>query len=118
MKEVENKKTINEKENCLDQTSNIDRIKDYNSISNSNFVPSNNIDLLIKSLSSPTFLGSIHLKKEMNPNYHQIEDMLVNEHETKLTRSIKNTIFNPITKILIISAILFNLVWFILKFLF
>lgn len=113
MKEVENNKTTVKKEGNLDLTSNIETSRDYSSINNSSFVPSNNIDFLIKKLSNPGFLGSIHLKKEMNPNYRQLENMLAREHESKLTQSLKNTIFNPITKILIISAIVFNIFWFL-----
>ncbi|MFX1377303.1 MAG: hypothetical protein ACFFA0_16005 [Promethearchaeota archaeon] len=81
------------------------------------FVPSNNLDFLINKLSNPNFLGSFHLKKEINPNYHQVENILGNEHDLKLTRSLKNTIFNPITKILIISAIIFNIIWFLSRYL-
>lgn len=113
MKEVENNKITTKREGSFDQTSNIDSSRDLSSINNSNFVPSNNIDFLVKRLSNPGFLGSIHLKKEMNPNYRQIEDMLANEYESKLTQSLKNTIFNPVTKILIISAIVFNIFWFL-----
>ena len=113
MKENENNKTTEKREERSDQTSNIDSSRDYSSINNSNFVPSSNIDFLVKRLSNPGFLGSIHLKKEMNPNYQQIKNMLASEYESKLTQSIKNTIFNPITKILIISAIVFNIFWFL-----
>ncbi|MFX0083003.1 MAG: hypothetical protein ACFE94_14735 [Candidatus Hodarchaeota archaeon] len=113
MKEIENnKKNIKNKE-LSDQPSNLDNPRDYNSIFKNNFVPSNNLDYLIKKISNPGFLGSIHLKKEMNPNYKQVENILGNENELKLTRSLKNAIFNPITKILIISAIIFNLIWFL-----
>ena len=117
MKENVNNKTTKAREGTSDQTSNIDTSRDYSSINNSNFIPSNNIDFLVKRLSNPGFIGSIHLKKEMNPNYRQIESMLASEHEAKLTQSLRNTIFNPITKILIISAILFNIFWLLSKYL-
>ena len=101
MKEIENGKK-NSMEN-----------KEYSSVNRKNFIPFNNIAHLINNISNPKFLGSIHLKKEMNPNYHQVKDLLANEHELNLTQSLKNTIFNPITKILILSAIIFNLIWFL-----
>ena len=110
MKEVENNKPIAKREGT-------ENTSDFIAISNSNFIPSNNIDYLIKKLSNPGFLGSIHLKKEMNPNYQQIDNMLATEHESKLTQSLKNTIFNPITKKLIISAIIFNIIWILLTYL-
>ena len=113
MKEVENNKTTTKRERIIGQTSNTESSRDFSSINNSNFVPSSNIDFLIKRISNPSFIGSIHLKKEMNPNYHQIENILASEYDSKLTQSLKNTIFNPVTKILIISAIVFNIFWFL-----
>ena len=101
MKDIEKKK----------DKSIIDNSEEYDYINRNKFTPSNNLDYIIKSLSNPRFLGSIHLKKEMNPNYHQVEKVLSSEHELKLTRSLKNSIFNPVTKFLIITAIIFNLVW-------
>jgi hypothetical protein len=106
MKEIENDKKSSIKDNG------------YGSLNRKNFIPHNNIANLINNLSNPKFLGSIHLKKEMNPNYHQVKDLLANEHETNLTHSLKNSMFNPITKILILSAIIFNLIWFLIVYVF
>ena len=113
MKEKENNKTTNESERSLDQSRTNGNLRDFSSLNKSSFIPSNHLDFLIKRLSNPGFLGSIHLKKEMNPNYRQIENVLASEHELKLTQSLKNTIFNPVTKILIILAIIFNIFWFL-----
>jgi hypothetical protein len=66
---------------------------------------------MIKNLSRPPFLGSIHLKKEVNPGFNSIEKLIKEELELKLTRTLKNTLFNPITKILILLAIAFNILW-------
>jgi len=118
MKEIENKKNTIKNKGISDRASTLDSSRDYDSITKNSFVPSNNLDYLIKKLSNPGFLGSIHLKKEMNPNYRQVENVLTIENESKLTRSLKNSIFNPVTKILIISAIIFNLIWLLSKFLF
>ncbi len=106
MKEIENdkKKSVENKE--------------YSLVNRNNLNPFNNVTNLINNLSNPKFVGSIHLKKEMNPNYHQIKDLLANEHELNLTHSLKNTMFNPITKILILSAIIFNLFWFLAVYVF
>ncbi|MFW9822031.1 MAG: hypothetical protein ACFFE4_03805 [Candidatus Thorarchaeota archaeon] len=92
--------------------------KDYNPLNRNKLIPFNNITHLINNLSNPKFLGSIHLKKEYNPNYNQVKDLLADERELNLTRTLKNTIFNPITKILILSAIIFNLIWFFALYLF
>jgi len=94
---------------------NDDKTKD--SLNRKNFVPSNYLNQLIQNLSNPRFLGSIHLKKEMNPNYSQVENFISNQHELKMTKTLKNVILNPITKILIISAIFFNVIWFLLIYL-
>ena len=92
--------------------------KEYNSFNRSNFIPSNNLAHLINNLSKPKFLGSIHLKEEMNPSTSYVKDLITNENDLKLARSLKNMLLNPITKILIISAILFNLIWFLSIYLF
>jgi len=113
MKEIENNKKTIKNKGFSDPSSNLDNSREYGSITKNSFVPSNNLDYLIKKLSNPGFLGSIHLKKEMNPNYRQVENVLASGNELKLTRSLKNSIFNPITKFLIISAIIFNLIWFV-----
>ncbi|MFX1297441.1 MAG: hypothetical protein ACFFD2_21640 [Promethearchaeota archaeon] len=88
------------------------KIKD--SVNRKNFVPSNYLNQLIQNLSNPRFLGSIHLKKELNPNYSQVKDFITNQNELTMTKTLKNAISNPITKILIISAIIFNIFWFFL----
>ncbi|MCK4379831.1 MAG: hypothetical protein KAW51_01755 [Candidatus Lokiarchaeota archaeon] len=72
---------------------------------------SNNLDNIIKNLSKPRFMGSIHMKKETRINSNLVENLIESELKSKMTNSIKNTIFNPVTKILIMLAIIFNLVW-------
>ena len=75
---------------------------------------SNNLKSIISNLSNPRFLGSIHLKKETSPSINPVENLIEDELKLKLTKSLKNTLFNPLTKILIILAIVFNLFWFLL----
>jgi hypothetical protein len=79
---------------------------------------SNSIEHAIKNLSNPQFLGSIHLKKYLNPKINPVENLIDNELDLKLTKSLKNSFFNPITKTLIILAITFNLFWFLLIYIF
>lgn len=68
----------------------------------------------INNLSKPRFLGSIHMNKELVSNFSSVENLLNGELEMKLNKSLKNTLFNPITKFLILVTIIFNLVWLIL----
>lgn len=68
----------------------------------------------INNLSKPRFLGSIHMNKEFVSNFSSVENLLNSELEMKLNKSLKNTLFNPITKFLILLTIIFNLVWLIL----
>jgi hypothetical protein len=78
---------------------------------NFNLFSSNELDNMIKNLSKPAFLGSIHLKKENIPSFSSVETLLKGEHELKMTRALKSTLLNPITKILILSALVFNILW-------
>jgi len=72
---------------------------------------SNNLDNAIKNLTKPRFLGSFHLKQEPNANLYSVENLIESELKLKMTKSLKNTLLNPLTKTLIILAILFNLFW-------
>jgi len=72
---------------------------------------SNNMENMINSLSRPRFMGSIHMKKEAITHSNMVENLIENELKLKMTKSLKNTLFNPVTKILIMLAIIFNLAW-------
>ena len=76
-----------------------------------NLLSTSEINVFIKNLSKPQFLGSIHLSKENNPNYGAINELLKGQLELKLSRSLKNPFLNPITRYLIYVMILFNLLW-------
>ena len=78
---------------------------------------SDSLDYAIKNLSRPRFLGSIHLKNAVNPSFNPIEHFVDKALDLRLTKSLKSTILNPITKTLIILAILFNIFWFLLVYL-
>ncbi|KKL78922.1 hypothetical protein LCGC14_2020020 [marine sediment metagenome] len=74
---------------------------------------SDNLNYAIKNFFNPSFLGSIHLKKNSNPSLKNVENLLANDLDLRLTRSLKNTFLNPVTKTLVILAILFNIFWFL-----
>ena len=73
---------------------------------------------LIKNISRPKFLGSIHLKNDTNIYNRSVENLLKGELEGNLAKSLKNTFLNPITKTLIILVLVFNIIWFFLIYLF
>jgi len=79
----------------------------------SKFLPSDSLNYSIKNLSRPRFLGSIHLKNGVNPSFNPIEQLINKDLNLRLTKSLKNTFINPITKTLIILAIIFNVFWFL-----
>ncbi|TFG06966.1 MAG: hypothetical protein EU539_06240 [Promethearchaeota archaeon] len=72
----------------------------------------------IKNLTNPNFLGSMHMKPKYISNFTSIETLINNELESKIDKSLKNTMLNPITKILILLMIIFNLAWFLILFVF
>jgi len=88
--------------------------KDLPSINKKSHQYSNYLGNIISNLSNPRFLGSFHMKKETSLNNNSVENLIESDLKLKMTRSLKNTLFNPITKILIISAIVFNIIWLLL----
>ena len=78
-----------------------------------NLLSSEKIDFFVKNLSSPRFLGSLHMKQEINPNSRLIENVINKNLDHNLSRSLKNPLNNPITKYLILMMILFNFLWII-----
>lgn len=86
--------------------------KDIEKLNKKNLLFSNELDKSIKNLSNPRFLGSIHLKKStISTNFSSVENLLNGELELKINKALKNSIFNPITKIMVLSMIVFNLLW-------
>ncbi|MBY9005377.1 MAG: hypothetical protein KGD63_01330 [Candidatus Lokiarchaeota archaeon] len=81
-----------------------------------NSMYSNQLDNIIKNLTKPSFLGSIHLENQTDNNITQIENFIKTDYQLRLNKSIKNSIFNPLTKILIFIIIVFNVLWFSSKF--
>lgn len=93
------------------QAANKDKFKELPLTTKSPLLASNNMENIIDNLSKPRFMGSIHMRKEVIPNSNLVENLVENELKLKMTNSLKSTLFNPITKILIILAIIFNLTW-------
>ena len=93
-------------------------MKDIENIDKKPLLSSNNLANSIKNLSSPRFLGSIHLKNTTrNPTISSVDNLLSGELELNVNKSLKNMLFNPITKILVLLMITFNLLWFLLLYL-
>ncbi len=88
-----------------------DEFKDLPLTTKNHFLPANNMENIINNLSKPHFLGSIHMKNEAKPNSNLVENLLENELKLKMNKSLRSTLFNPVTKILILLAIIFNLTW-------
>ena len=85
--------------------------------SSDNLLSSDALSNSIKNLSNPRFLGSIHMNKQFVSNFNSVENLLNGELEMRINRSLKNTLINPITKVLILITILFNLFWLLWLFL-
>jgi hypothetical protein len=103
MKQTENKEPMDKTE-----------FKEHPSMNKKNQFYSNNIESIISNLSNPRFLGSIHMRKGVSPNNNSVKNLIEDELKLKMTKALKNTLFNPVTKVLIILAIVFNLIWFLL----
>jgi hypothetical protein len=73
---------------------------------------SNHLNDVINSLTNPRFLGSIHMRKA-NSDTDSLENLVESELQLKTTKALKSTLFNPVTKILIILAVVFNILWFL-----
>ena len=98
-----------------EQTNNPHVVKDYEEILNSgklNLLPKTNPNLNIKTLSNPRFLGSYHLKETSDPRFKPFSNLLKGELEVKYAKALRNTIINPVTIALLISAVIFNILWF------
>ena len=93
-------------------------VKDIENIDKKPLLSSSVLANSIKNLSNPRFLGSIHLKNTSRySNLSSVDNLLSGELELNVNKSLKNMLFNPITKILILLMIVFNLIWFLLLYL-
>ncbi|MFX0003464.1 MAG: hypothetical protein ACFE9C_07995 [Candidatus Hodarchaeota archaeon] len=113
-KKITKNKGIKIKRTDYNKSADNAEFNEFPPITKKNQFYSNYLDNIIKNLSTPRFLGSIHMKKTSSPN-NSIENLVENDLNLKTTKVLKNTLFNPLTKILIILAIVFNIVWFLLS---
>ena len=90
-------------------------LSDYEDIINSGNLGRLNAgdpNVMLKKLSIPQFVGSYHLKNPINQGFKSIENLFKGSSELKYTKSLKSIIFNPLTIVLIVIALAFNLLWF------
>jgi hypothetical protein len=95
-------------------------IKDYEDVINNNrlnSLDSFNPNAVIKRLSTPRFLGSYHLKEDINPKFKPLNNLFKGDLNLKYAKSLRSVIFNPITIVLITLALIFNIFWFLSIFL-
>ncbi|MBY9004574.1 MAG: hypothetical protein KGD73_11420 [Candidatus Lokiarchaeota archaeon] len=91
-------------------------IDDYEVLINTNklnWINSNDPNKIIKQLRSPRFLGSYHLKQELGSKFKPVNNLIQGNMRLKQEKSLKGTIFNPLTIGLMILAFAFNLFWFL-----
>lgn len=97
---------------------NIDKKRDINNLEEQNkILASNSLEQSIKNLQNPSFLGSFHLNSNIYHQNNSFKKMMEESLQNKTNQSIKNVIFNPLTKILLILTIVFNIFYFALTFL-
>ena len=95
-------------------------LRDYEDLINNNklyFLPSNDPTETLKNLSRPNFLGSYHLKEDINPKFKPLNNLFKGDLNLKYAKSLRSVIFNPITIVLITLALIFNIFWFLSIFL-
>jgi hypothetical protein len=92
-------------------------IKDYEDVLNNNklhLFPISDYNSHLKSLTSPRFLGSYHMKEETNPKYKTFNALMKGDLEVKYAKALRSTLINPVTIALIVIALIFNVLWFFL----
>lgn len=94
-------------------------IANYEELMNSNrlnWINSNDPNNIMKQLKTPRFLGSYHLKQQVGSKFKPVDNLLQRNLRLKQEKSLKSTIFNPLTVGLMILALAFNLFWFLQAF--
>ncbi|MHA1670742.1 MAG: hypothetical protein ACTSV5_09200 [Promethearchaeota archaeon] len=89
-------------------------IDDYEELINNNklnWFNSNDPNNIIKQLRNPRFLGSYHLKQEIGSKFKPVDKLLQGNLRLKQEKSLKSTLFNPLSVGLMILAFAFNLFW-------
>ncbi|MFX1447051.1 MAG: hypothetical protein ACFFCG_02805 [Promethearchaeota archaeon] len=105
----------NKKKDTEKELSKARNIKDYEDILNNNklrLFPTIDYNSHLKSLITPRFLGSYHMKEQINPKYKTINTLLKGDLEVKYAKALRSTLINPVTIALIVIALIFNVLWF------
>ena len=90
-------------------------IEDYEDILNNNklhLFPTSDYNTHLKNLTNPRFLGSIHMNKDNNPKYRTFNSLMKGDLDVKYAKALRSTLINPITIGLIITALVFNVMWY------
>ena len=91
------------------------KLEDYEDVLNNNklrLFPTTNYNDRLKNLSNPRFLGSYHMKEDINPKYKSFSTLMKGDLEVKYAKALRNAFINPITIALIVIALIFNVLWF------
>ena len=114
MKKAENKE---ESKNENDKwTESINYLENYEDIINNNKIntlSAQDPNQFFRKLANPRFLGSYHMKEQLLNKNKNIDTLLKGNLELRYTKSLRSIVFNPLTIILIILAMLFNFLWFL-----
>jgi len=105
----------NKKKDTEKELSKAHNVKDYEDILNNSklrLFPTSDYNSHLKSLITPRFLGSYHMKEQINPKYKTINTLLKGDLEVKYAKALRSTLINPITIALIVIALIFNVLWF------
>lgn len=105
----------NKNQNTEKELTKARNIKDYEDILNNSklrLFPTSDYNSHLKSLTSPRFLGSYHMKEDTNPRYKTFNTLLKGDLEVKYAKALRSTLINPITIALITIALIFNVLWF------
>jgi hypothetical protein len=114
MKKMNNGKDFKIKDGNVVENMNI--LGDFEDNINNNKLNSFSIqdpNKFFRSLSTPRFLGSYHMKEALYNRNTTINNLLKGNLELKYTKSLRSIVFNPLTITLIIAAVLFNFLWLI-----
>ncbi|MFX0058523.1 MAG: hypothetical protein ACFE85_08915 [Candidatus Hodarchaeota archaeon] len=98
--------------NIKKENTNLKVLDNYEEVLNKNrldFLGSTNPNKIIKHLTTPRFLGSYHLKEDINPQFKSFERIIKGDFNLKSTKALRSIVFNPITITLILIAFVFNL---------
>ncbi|NHJ21536.1 MAG: hypothetical protein EAX91_11375 [Candidatus Lokiarchaeota archaeon] len=90
-------------------------IKDYEDVLNNDklhLFPSVDYNTQLRNLTNPKFLGSYHMKEDINPKYKTLNTLLRGDLEAKYSKALRSTIVNPITIALILIGLIFNILLF------